>query len=187
MSSVQRFLRQRVVGTTTYSLPTAPQGQDFNDLFYVLDVDPDNYVGNYPPGNMINLTDLDTNVFGGSGDHLLPPTLPRCVLRDMGKTVKARVTDGAATPAVGKTAGFFRAVQILQPLNNGTFGVGGGAATSFMAGTGSPLSLGPGNAGDKGYGTFYIPIVVDGVIASQAGSATPLTPVNVSMLAGEVM
>ena len=132
---------------------------------------------------MISLFDLDAVV--GNGD-LLPATLPGCVLRDMGKTVKARVTDGSV---VGSTAGFFRAVQIIQPLNlvRQTFGVGGGASPSYMAGTGSPLSLGPGNTGDKGYGTFYIPIVVDGVIASQAGSATPLVPVNVSMLAGEVM
>ena len=186
MSSVQRFLRQRVVGTTTYSLPVPPAGQTFNNLFYVLDVDPDNYVGNYPPGNMINLVDLNTSAFAASGAHLLPANMPGSVLRDMGKTVKARVTNGTL---VGSTAGFFRAVQIIQPLNlvPQTFGVGGGAAASYMAGSGSPLSLGPGNAGDKGYGTFYIPIVVDGVIASQAGSATPLVPVNVSMLAGEVM
>ena len=182
MSSVQRFLRQRVVGTTTYSLPALPPQQTtLNTVFYVLQTDSDNYVGNYPPGNMINLTNLNAT----SQTPLLPP-ITGCVLRDMGKTVKARVTDGTN---IGSTAGFFRAVQIIQPLNivPQTFGVGGGAATSFMAGTGSPLSLGPGNTGDKGYGTFYIPIVVDGVIASQAGSATPLVPVNVSMLAGEVM
>jgi hypothetical protein len=181
MSSVQRFLRQRVVGTTTYSLPTAPQGQDFNDLFYVLQTDSDNYVGNYPPGNMITLADLAT-----ASQTPLLPDITGCVLRDMGKTVKARVTDGTD---VGSTAGFFRAVQIIQPLNivPQTFGVGGGAATSFMAGSGRPQSLGPGNTGDKGYGTFYIPIVVDGVIASQATTNTPLVPVNVSMIAGEVM
>ena len=68
MSSVQRFLRQRVVGTTTYSLPVPPLQQDFNNLFYVLQTDSDNYVGNYPPGNMINLTDLDTLV--GNGDPI---------------------------------------------------------------------------------------------------------------------
>ena len=184
MSSVQRFLRQRVVGTTTYSLPVPPLQQDFNNLFYVLQTDSDNYVGNYPPGNMISLFDLDAVV--GNGD-LLPATLPGCVLRDMGKTVKARVTTGSV---VGSTAGFFRAVQIIQPLNlvRQTFGVGGGASPSYMAGTGSPLSLGPGNTGDKGYGTFYIPIVVDGVIASDPNNSNaPLVPVNVSMIAGEVM
>ena len=176
MSSVQRFLRQRVVGTTTYSLPDPGQGT-FNDLFYVLQTDSSNYVGNYPPGNMITLTNLGSGLLGGITD---------CVLRDMGKTVKARVTDGTN---VGSTAGFFRAVQIIRPLNivPQTFGVGGGAATSFMAGTGLPQLLGPGNTGDKGYGTFYIPIVVDGVIASQAATNTPLVPVNVSMIAGEVM
>jgi len=177
MSSVQRFLRQRVVGTTTYSLPTVPGQGTFNDLFYVLQTDSSNYVGNYPPGNMITLTDLAL-------DQL--PNITGCVLRDMGKTVKARVTDGTN---VGQAAGFFRAVQIIQPLNlvPKTFGVGGGAATSFMAGSGLPLSLGPGNTGDKGYGTFYIPIVVDGVIASYAATNVPLVPVNVSMIAGEVM
>lgn len=179
MSSVQRFLRQRVVGTTTYSLPDITNFNSYNDVFYVLEANPDNYVGNYPPGNMINLNDL--------GLDQLPATLPGCVLRDMGKTVKARVTTGSV---VGSTAGFFRAVQIIQPLNlvRQTFGVGGGASPSYMAGTGSPLSLGPGNTGDKGYGTFYIPIVVDGVIASDPNNSNnPLVPVNVSMLAGEVM
>jgi len=173
MSSVQKFLRQRVVGTTTYSIPAS-----INNALYVLVSD--NYVGNYG-GTMVKLGDLP------AASQLSQPTT-NCVLRDMGKTVKTITTDNAAIPSLGKTPGFFRAVQIIQPLNNGTSGVGGGAPLSYNAGTGAPFSLpSSGNSGDKGYCTFYIPIVVDGVIASAPGGFVPLAPTAVNLLAGDVL
>ena len=175
MSSTQRFLRQRVVSNTLLSASalTAP-----NTQLYVMIAGAGNYVGNYP--NAVGW--MVTASVAGAALPLLPST---AVLRDMGKTVYATVS--ASTSAASATAkpGFFREVQIVVPSTvasataSTTFGVGLGAAG---AGT-LPAALPSGNAGDDGYGTFYLPIVVDGVIASDA-TGTALTPLAVTPLLG---
>ena len=155
MTSVQRFLRQRSVGNTTLSVPATP-GTDL----YVFIATSGNYVGNYPPGVMVTATSAGAN---------LPGSLPAgTVLRDMGKTIQASVSAGTSPYTDAGTLGFFREVQIISPVtvatatSSTTFGVGDGAAG---AGT-LPGVLPAGNAGDDGYGTFYLAIVVDGVVAS---------------------
>ena len=154
MTSVQRFLRQRSVGNTTLSVPATP-GTDL----YVFIATSGNYVGNYPPGVMVTATAAGANL----------PALPAgTVLRDMGKTIQASVSAGTSPYTDAGTLGFFREVQIVSPVtvatatSSSTFGVGVGSAG---AGT-LPGVLPAGNAGDDGYGTFYLAIVVDGVVAS---------------------
>ena len=140
MSSVQSFLRQRVVGNTLLTL-------DLTNL-YVLDPDAANYVGNYPPGTMV----LDGAGFVGGN-----PT----VARDMGKTITAAVNGG--------TLGAFRAVQLLEPVTVAS----ATAASNFGVQGSVPGSITTtGNQGDKGYNTFYVPIVSGGVIASDVTATT---------------
>jgi hypothetical protein len=182
MSSVQRFLRQRVVGTTTLSVPTGNAA----DNLYVLIAGDGNYVGNYPPGYMVNLTTLGLGVATGCAN---------LVLRDMGKTIKARVS--SAAPAVSGTTfgtpGFFRAVQFITPVTVATntsattFGVGGGDVSACgLGGTGAAQSITAGNPSDFGYGTFYIPIVNEGIVASDATTGAPINvpaaPLNLGYL-----
>lgn len=152
MSSVQSFLRQRVVGTRQLS------ADDLANL-YVLVAGSGNYVGNYPPGYMVKVDASQTIIGAGK------------VLRDMGKTVKAGISaDGGAT--VG-THGFFRAIQVLVPTTvaNAT------SSTNFGVVGSVPGTLPAGNPGDMGYATYYIPEVLGGVLASENGSAltTPVT------------
>jgi hypothetical protein len=152
MSSVQSFLRQRVVGTTTIASTT--------DL-YTFVAGSGNYVGNYPPGYLAS----STVVFDGT-----------VVLRDLGKTIKAGFSSDAGV-TVG-APGYWRAVQVISPVSvafatsSTTFGVGvdgQGAAGGVPQGLPTP----GGNAGDRGYGTFYIPIVVGGVIAEGVTAVAP--------------
>ena len=149
MSSVQSFLRQRQTGQT---LVTGPSPATVLSYF-VLVADASNYVGNYPPGVML---DASAQVVGlvaiaGNGGS----TAPAPVLRDMGKTIKATV-------GLTGTPGFFRAVQIISPST-----VASATSSSNYGVIGSSGGFLPaGNAGDFGYATYYIPIVVGGVVAS---------------------
>lgn len=171
MSSVSRFLRQRQTGQTIL-------GNAAGETFYVMIPGSGNYVGNYPnspytttPGWVVAST----------------PALPAgSILRDMGKTIFAAVSSSATT-APTSAPGYFREVQILNPVSPltpisvSTSGVGLG-----MNGTGLPGVLpNGGNAGDAGYNTYYIPIVVNGQIAAAAGSATPLTLSAAGIRVGE--
>jgi hypothetical protein len=141
MSSVTRFLRQIPTGLTTYEV-------DVNSL-YVLVPTNGNYVGNYPPATMQS---VPVGVVGGG-------TLR--VVRDMGKTVFATVT--------GQTApGFFRAVQILNPVSVAS----PTAQTNFGVQGSAPASLPPGNAGDMGFNTFYVPINLGGIVPGNAPAVT---------------
>ena len=91
------------------------------------------------------------------------------LIRDMGKTIKAPIT------LLG-TPGFFREVQLITPVAlagataSSTFGVGINSA-------GAQTLPAAGNVGDTGYGTYYIPIIIDGVIATTNGT-TPATMPN---------
>ena len=148
MSSVQSFLRQRVTGSTLLTGPTAALS------YFVLVADASNYVGNYPPGVMIDATNQVNTLVGLAGNGGNTGVAP--VLRDMGKTINARV-------GLTGTPGFFRAVQIISPST-----VASATAQSNYGVIGSSAGFLPtsGNAGDDGYATYYIPIVVGGVVAS---------------------
>jgi hypothetical protein len=174
MSSCQSFLRQRVTGSTVLPAVLA------TDL-YVFVAGPGNYVGNYPPGAMVPAATAGAVL----------PTLPAgVVLRDMGKTIKASVASSAAITVVGTTfgtPGFFREVQLLvpstvaTPLTASPFGVGIGAGGAANGAQSYPA----GNTGDAGYGTFYIPIVVGGVVASNSTSTAPLAVTAAGIRVGE--
>jgi hypothetical protein len=149
MSSVQSFLRQRVTGSTLLAGPSPATP----DSYFVLQADASNYVGNYPPGVMIDASAQVVALVAIAGNGGSTPPAP--VLRDMGKTIKATVG------LTGKP-GFFRAVQIISPSN-----VASATAQSNYGVIGSSAGFLPaGNAGDDGYATYYIPIVVGGVVAS---------------------
>jgi hypothetical protein len=171
MSSTQRFLRQRVVGTTTLSVPTNP-----NDNLYVLVAGDGNYIGNYPPGYMVTASQAGALLPATVVDQFGNPA----VLRDMGKTIKARVA--SAAPAISGTTfgtpGFFRAVQFVSPVTVATntsattFGVG---VSGQGSSNGVAQSYTAGNPADFGYGTFYIPIVNEGIVAGDATGTGPIT------------
>jgi hypothetical protein len=155
MTSVQSFLRQRVTGSTILAGPT-PTG---TDVYFTFVAGSGNYVGNYPPGSMVDAT---SNVAGlltaVTGAAVVP------LMRDMGKTVKASVV---ASTFVG-TPGFFREVQVLVPsiVASATSSSANGVIGQLPGSLPAP----GGNAGDAGYATFYIPIVVSGVVASTAAA-----------------
>jgi len=163
MSSVQSFLRQRVTGSTILPYTTGT-----SETYFSFVAGPGNYVGNYPPGTMLDVTAIVT---------LLTPTGTLAVMRDMGKTIKASVSAGSALG----TPGFFRQVQIIVPsivvnplsqTNNGVIGS-------------LPGTLPTGNSGDGGYATFYIPIIVGGVVASDATGLAPLAISAAGIAVGE--
>jgi len=155
MSSIQSFLRQRNVANSIFQAPTAPA-----NCYYVFVAGPGNYVGNYPPGYMVQLDEVPVD----RGD----------LLRDMGKTIKAPIGDN-----VNAKSGFFREVQFIAPqaavsaTGSTTFGVGSGSQ-------GAGVLPSAGNAGDAGYGTYYLAIVVDGTLATDgtdtAVLASPYPP-----------
>jgi hypothetical protein len=168
MSSIQSFLRQRNVANTIFQAPT-------NACYYNFVAGSGNYVGNYPPGYMA-LASADIAAAAGVSPGLL--------IRDMGKTIKAPIGVLANTPILNPAAteGFFREVQLIAPVaavsatGSTTFGVGAGVAGS-AAGT-----VPAGNAGFNGYGTFYIPIVIDGTLATSAGTQASIAVLPTSYL-----
>ena len=146
MTSVQKFLRQIQAPNSILPAPT-------NACYYVFVATSGNYVGNYPPGYM-QLAAVNPASDPAQGS----------LLRDMGKTIKTVVGTSA-----GATPGFFREVQFITPVAvasataSTTFGVGVNSA-------GSQTLPSAGNVGDTGYGTYYIPIIVEGTIATSNGS-----------------
>jgi len=176
MTSVQRFLRQRSVGNTTLSVPATP-----NTSLYVFVATNGNYVGNYPPGYMV------------TAGAALPSSFPSgTVLRDMGKTIQASVSAGSPATDLG-TPGFFREVQIVSPVtvatatSSTTFGVGVGSLTPSSGPVGAGNLPASGNAGDDGYGTFYLPIVVGGVVASGPSGVATANLSATSLLLGNAL
>lgn len=157
MSSVQSFLRQRVVGTRTAAVPTLdPSG----GVLYQFIPAVGNYVGNYPPGYMSDITGVV------SAKLALQAGLK--VMRDMGKTVKAVIGVAGSQPAdLATNAGFFREYQILVPsvvagpTAASNFGVIGDAST--------PTSY-------ADYYTVYVPIAVGGVLPGVAAGSGGVAP-----------
>jgi len=163
MTSVQKFLRQRPVTSTYLQAPT-------NACYYVFVATSGNYVGNYPPGYMLQTTDVPA----GKGD----------LIRDMGKTIKAVSVQSGGSIAANATPGFFREVQFISPVTvssataSSTFGVGVGSQ-------GAQVLPSAGNVGDSGYGTYYIPIIVDGTVASN-GTTPAILPIPYLPFGGQM-
>jgi hypothetical protein len=186
MSSVQSYLRQRVVGTTTFSTDGVTQlycliagNAAAGGLALAVDA-AGNYVGNYPPGYLVNGPTVANLAVGDQGGVTNP------VLRDLGKTIYAPLADAVSATLFG-TPGYWRAVQVLDP----SFFVGGTAdGNSGITGQAPgfrPVATG-GNNGDKGYNTYYLPIVMNGTVpGSAATTSVPLTPVETKMILGGVM
>jgi len=112
----------------------------------------------------------------------IPPTVGQgTLIRDMGKTIKAVNVQATGTLNSAATPGFFREIQMITPVTiasataSSTFGVG------FASQTGQTLPS-AGNVGDTGYGTYYIPIVIDGTIASADGTAANVATLPSSYL-----
>jgi hypothetical protein len=107
MSSVTRFLRQIPTGLSFYKLLDV--GQTTSGIFYKLVPADGNYVGNYPPGAMEDITSDVLDALAGIN----------YVLRDMGKTFEADAGEQGAA--------FFRQMQVIVPASaSPTFGVIGG-------------------------------------------------------------
>ena len=188
MSSVQRFLRQRTTGSTLAPVSST-------DVLYVLQPGSGNYVGNYP--NPFLTTTPGVMVTAGTTPVLNAVTAGG-YYRDMGKTVFAAVgtagAAGAGTLNAAATPGYFRAVQIITPgygqgsgatnpgaLPLSAFGVGLG-----INGNGLPNSLPSGsNPGDDGYNTYYLPIEVGGVVASNSTGTGVLSVGNAGIRLSE--
>lgn len=130
-----------------------------------------NYVGNYPnsfsgtnPGSVVVVS---TSYMSGTTYYL----------RDMGKTIYAAVGTGSI-PGSGSKPGYFRQVQVItpsivtSPTASTNFGVG--MPPVVTGGNGAPGTSPAGNIGDAGYNTFFIPIIVGGVVASNNGGTLPL-------------
>jgi len=178
MSSVQSFLRQRLPGNTQLALPS---GLNPNTGLYVLVAGPGNYVGNYPNG----VGYVTTLGYAANNQSILPAgALTGAVIRDMGKTIFASASSSnsqTSTPTDLGTPGWWREIQVLFPSNvaNATasspFGVGIGASNVGNFGTlGGTYPAG--NPADDGYGTFYIPIVVNGVFPGPSTGSNVVTP-----------
>jgi hypothetical protein len=173
MSSVQSFLRQRLPGNTQLALPS---GINPNTGLYVFVAGPGNYVGNYP-----NSVGYVTTLGNAANNQAILPAnaLTGAVIRDMGKTIFASVSNQytqTSTPTDLGTPGWWREIQVLFPSNvaNAT------ASSPFGVGTGSFGTLGgtypAGNPADDGYGTFYIPMVLNGVFPGPSTAAPAVTP-----------
>ena len=183
MSSVQSYLRQRVVGTTTFAAPATPTSMQLYEFVAgngaagttaLAAVAAGNYVGNYPPGYLVVGPLVSALKVAAQGGLVNP------ILRDLGKTIYAPLGSPNSGPTLPfGTAGYWRAVQVLDPslVTTGNSGV-----TGALPGV-KPFGS---NSGDKGYNTYYIPIVVNGLAPSDT-AGVPLVPTNATMLLGGVM
>jgi hypothetical protein len=145
MTSVLIHQRQRDQANTFFQAPT-------NAIYYVFFPTSGNYIGNYTPGYM----EVARNATPQAGEGIL--------IRDMGKTVRASITSYSQV-----NPGYFRAVQLIKPVA----AVSATGSTNFGIDGTIPGSITPGNIGDMGYRTYYIPISIDGTLASLYGvSAT---------------
>lgn len=163
MSSVTRFLKQVSPSEQYIAAPAlatlAGQACEFVPSSA-------NVVGNYPPGFMIaaqaSTQAAIQSITSGRSQVV-------CVLRDMGKVVYAPLAANLAAAQAGTasgTSGYFRQVQLLlpQPITNTQGFIGGASGNLFgvQGGAGSVYAA---------YLTFYLPVVIGGVLASPASLA----------------
>jgi hypothetical protein len=168
MSSVTRFLKQVDPAAAVFSIG----GIVLNASTVVYEFVPlaGNVVGNYPPGYVVAASaalqlalSQAQNAATAAGQSL--------VVRDMGKTIFAPVTD--AIPTAATKYGRFRQVQVLLPQTIYRLGqgfIGGAAGTSFGV-------LGAAATPDlyTNYLTLYIAVPVGGV-AVGANAGVPVIP-----------
>jgi hypothetical protein len=170
MSSVTRFIRQVPVSTTYYSAIGVVA--DSQNLAFEFVPSSSNYVGNYPAGynnptggfvapasaalQAAIAQAADVNQDNTPGDLLL--------LRDMGKTIFAPLSNNTTTPATATSPwGYFRQVQLIAPqvITQGPGFMGGVSGSTFGV-LGAPGTPDP----FTNYLTFYIPVTVAGVTPS---------------------
>jgi len=155
--SLQSSLRQRVLGTRTASIKYSNvQGGNapFGTFYQFIPTD-GNYVGNYPPGYMIeNTIEVQLNL----ANYF--PT--QAVFRDEGKTIKAVIGSSTTVPTSTKGAGYFREYQAIIPgVPGSTSGVVGGPPAGGLV--------------VPQYYTVYLPIVVNGTVVEQGlGPSAPV-------------
>jgi hypothetical protein len=160
MSSVTRFIRQVPNSTTYYSVNASVL---LGANLYEFQPSAANYVGNYPPGFMVVASGVAADV----ASLVEAGTVLTLVLRDMGKTIFAQITNSSGV------AGWFRQVQVLKPT-------GITAAQGFIGGTAGQTFgvLGAASVpnGNTDYFTFYVAVPVGGVLpAAFVGDA--LSPI----------
>jgi hypothetical protein len=97
----------------------------------------------------------------------------------MGKTIKAPL--GIQSTA---TYGFFRQVQFIDPQA----AVSATGSTTFGVGIGSQgaQTLSLGSVSDTGYGTYYLPIIVDGTVATSNGITKAVLPIPYLEFGGQM-
>lgn len=124
MSSVQRFIRQIPVTSTYYSAASVV-------------ATPASYAYQLTNGVMATASSGLQSAISTAG------AASNVILRDMGKTVRAPLSNG--------NVGFFRLVQLLAPV----------AITSYIGGVGAN-NFGVNGEIATNYLTFYVPIVALG-------------------------
>jgi hypothetical protein len=162
MSSVTRFIRQIPVSTTYYDAAgviTNASSSAGNNL-YTFTADEGNYVGNYTPGYMTaGNAQLVAQIAAAAAKAT--STSSTLVLRDMGKTLFARV--GVS----GTNKGYFRQVQLINPTAITSTNILGGTTGTNFGVLGAPGVPAPGDD----YFSFYIPVTVAGVSVASANLA----------------
>jgi len=127
MSSVTRFLKQVTPGLNVLAPPLLANIYEFVPSS-------SNYVGNYPPGGMVQaVNDSALLAYLTDAAGLYPDGVASGVVaRDMGKTIKASIAstpaNAAASTFVADTENHFRMIQLLRPKagnTDGAFGVQG--------------------------------------------------------------
>ena len=141
---MQRFLKQIPANNSVFAAaPSTPASG-----LYEFVPTAGNVVGNYPPGYVQAITNSSVvtaiNALGNP------------VLRDMGKTIFARIGDA------GTSYGRFRQVQVLglAPISAAQGFIGG--ATGSLFGVNGTV---PGADANVNYLTVYVPVPVGGVLA----------------------
>ena len=155
--SLQSSLRQRVLGTRTASIKytNVLTGNAIQGTFYQFIPTGGNYVGNYPPGYMIeNTASVQVNIA-----NYFPL---QAVFKDEGKTIKAVIGNSTTVPTSTKGAGYFRQYQAIIPgVPSSTSGVVGGPPAGGLV--------------VPQYYTVYVPIVANGAVVDQGlGPAAPV-------------
>ena len=163
MSSVQSFLKQRAAANTLFTRST--------ETLYVLVAGSGNYVGNYANdvGYMVTTTAASTGPSPAGGAFYI---------RDMGKTVQAKIGNGLAVPTSSATVGFFRQVQVLN--------ANAASASLFGVNGQSPGTSPAGNTGDKGYNSYYVAISVGGQVSLDSLGAA-VTNASINSILGDAM
>ena len=169
MTSRQKMLRQRDQATSFLQAPVNPYD---SPCYYVFVAGAGNIVGNYPINN------IASTGYMLPARYINPPA--GTIIRDMGKTIKAPILGRTTTP------GFFRAIQLINPVPS----VGATDSTTFGVGIGSQGTRTlpeAGNTGDFGYGTYYLPIIINGTIpTTSADFITFSLPVPYLPLGGQM-